>query len=243
MNNTEMLHRQQPSQRAFYRALARGSAEAELLELPGVQATLVPVRPWFSIFNSVFYDRPEDLERAHSHLTAAYEAAGVHAWTVWVPPGDDRTPSLLESRGHRVDSTPMLFAASIRSLDLRPTIDLELEQNATWKLVAELNDSAHGVLQPWSMAAVFETMHDPASRLYVARHDDTPAGALVAREHDGDCYFWFVATAPKARDRGIARELMRHALREASKRGCKTTTLESTKMAEAMYKKLGYQSL
>jgi ribosomal protein S18 acetylase RimI-like enzyme len=107
----------------------------------------------------------------------------------------------------------------------------------------QLNDSAHGVLEPWSKAAVFERMDDPASHLYVARHEGAPASALIAREHDGDCYFWFVATAPDAQGHGIAGELMRHALREASLRGCTTSSLESTRVAEAMYEHLGYKPL
>jgi hypothetical protein len=36
---------------------------------------------------------------------------------------------------------------------------------------------------------------------------------------------------------------MRHAMREARGRGCETTTLESTQMAEPMYAKLGYRAL
>lgn len=71
----------------------------------------------------------------------------------------------------------------------------------------------------------------------------TPAAALIAREHNRDCYFWFAATIPEARGRGLASELMRHALRSARQRGCTTTTLESTKMAETLYGKLGYKAL
>jgi ribosomal protein S18 acetylase RimI-like enzyme len=239
----DLVARQRQSQRAFYRALGAGSAGARVIQLEGVQATLVPVREWFSIFNSVFYESAGHLERAYPQLLAAYEAAGVMAWTVWVPPGDGRAPAVLEHRGHVVDSTPMLYAASIRSLDLDPRMALDLEPDASWKLVAEVNDRAHGVLEPWSMTAVVEAMDDPASHLYVARHGGVPASALVAREHEGDCYLWFVATVPEARCRGIAGELMRHALREARGRGHDTTTLESTKMAEAMYSRLGYQQL
>jgi ribosomal protein S18 acetylase RimI-like enzyme len=243
MKSQELRNRQVQSQRAFYRALASGSSGAELFEPPGIQATLVPVREWFSIFNSVFYDHPDDLERTHAALTAAYEAAGAKAWTVWVPPGDDQAPRVLQSRGHLLDSTPMLFAAPLGALDLERTMELDLEREPTWSLVAEINDGAHGVLQEWSMAAVFETMNDPASHLHIARQNDTPVSALIAREHEDDCYFWFVATIPEARGGGIARELMRHALRNARDRGCTTTTLESTKMAETMYERLGYRSL
>src|SRR5437660_5411470 len=120
--NVELRVRQKQSQRAFYRAMAGGSAKAELLELDGVQATLVPVREWFSTFNSVFYETPAELERAHPLLAERYAVSGVRAWKVWVPPGESRAGAILQARGHVLDSTPMLFAASISSLDIEPKI-------------------------------------------------------------------------------------------------------------------------
>lgn len=51
----ERRRRQAASQRDFYRMLAAVSSGARLLALEGVQATIVPVRPWFSVFNSVLY--------------------------------------------------------------------------------------------------------------------------------------------------------------------------------------------
>ena len=146
---------------------------------------------------------------------------------------------MLERRGHALDSTPMLFAAPIDVLDLQPRIALDLALDPTWKLVARVNDRAHGVLEPWTMAAVFSTMRDPASHLHVARRDGQAIAALIAREHEGDCYFWFVATVPEAQRSGTASELMRHALREARRHGCTTSSLESTTAAETMYRRLG----
>jgi ribosomal protein S18 acetylase RimI-like enzyme len=137
----------------------------------------------------------------------------------------------------------MLFAAPIDALDLETRADLELDPDPSWELVARVNDSAHGVLEPWTLAAVFSTMRDPASHLYVARKDGEAIAALIAREHEGDCYFWFVATVPAAQGKGVAGELMRHALREARGRGCMTTTLESTSVAEPLYQSLGYRPL
>lgn len=69
-----------------------------------------------------------------------------------------------------------------------------------------------------------------------------PTSALLALWNEGDCYFWFVATDPEARRRGLASELVRHALREAQQAGCTTTTLESTAMAEETYRRLGFRT-
>jgi ribosomal protein S18 acetylase RimI-like enzyme len=242
-SEAELRARQKGSQRAFYRAMANGSSGAALVDLDGIQATVVPAREWFSIFNSAFYDDPARLEREHAALAAAYEAAGVKAWAVWVPPDEPRAPALLRRRGHVRDTTPMVFAADIDALDLAPRRELDVVRAPSWKLVAQVNDRAYGVLEPWSLAAVFETMADPRSQLHVACAGGEAASALIAREQDDDCYFWFVATTPDARGAGLASELMRHALREARERGCTTTTLESTAAAEAMYTHLGYTPL
>ena len=241
IDRRELRNRQRESQRAFYSAMAGGSEGARLVTFDGIQATIVPVREWFSIFNSVFYQRPSELQQAHSTLAAEYDAAGIKAWTVWVPPDDADAASLLQALGHALDSTPMLFAAPIEALDLQPRIALDLDPEPTWEMVCTVNDRAHDVLEPWSMAAVFRKMDDPASHLHVVRKDGAPVAALIARDHDGDCYFWFVATVPESQGSGLASQLIRQALREARERGCTSTSLESTKVAERMYAQLGYQ--
>ena len=240
----DLRRRQAASQRAFYGMLAGGSSGARLANFNSIQATIVPVRPWFSIFNSVHYDDSAGLVPALPAIREAYEEAGVKAWTVWVPPRSSERPAdTLSALGHSLDSSPMLMAAAIDQISLEPRIELELHPNPNWRLVAEINDRAHGVLEGWSMAAVFEDVDDPAAHLHVACCGSEPASALIAREHEGDCYFWFVATVPDHRHQGLAGELVRHALREARKRGCTTTTLESTRMAENVYEGLGFRPL
>lgn len=232
------------SQRGFFRALASGSDGSRLYEAEGgVQATIAPVRPWFSIFNSVLYTDAEKMSAALPWLAAEYEAAGSKAWSVWVPPGDEHAPQWLRSFGLVEDSTPTLMAARIEDTDLNARQTLELHPNPTWSVVARCNDRAHGVLEDWSMAAVFADMDDPATYLHAVVEDEQVACALLAREQDRDCYFWFVATVPEARGRGLASELVRHALREARDRGCRTTTLESTSMAETTYARIGFREL
>jgi hypothetical protein len=186
MKEDRLRARQHSSQRAFYRALAGGSPGARLLELPGVQATLAPVREWFSIFNSVLYEDPAALERHHGELVAAYADAGIGAWTVWVPPTDTATGSMLQSRGHHLDSTPMPFAAEITSLDLDRVVALELEPEPTWQRVAEINDRAHGVLQALEHGGrvpIHERSGKPPARRLPRR--STRLGAHRARARRG----------------------------------------------------------
>jgi GNAT superfamily N-acetyltransferase len=248
-DGAELRRRQAASQRGFYRTIASASPEARLFEQPGVQATIVPIRPSFAFFNSVFYDDAQTLERTLPAVAREYARAGVPAWTVWVPPGDADARGLLEDAGHVCDSAPLLMAAAISGLDLDGSRDfgdspqLKLVAEASWSEVARCNDRAHGVPEPWTMAAVFEDAQDPACHLYALARDGAVVSALAAREQDADCYFWFVATVPEAQREGLASALMRHALREAGARGCTTTTLESTPAGEAVYARLGYAPL
>lgn len=244
VTDDQLRHKQAASQRGFFRALAAGAQGSRSYEAPGgVQATIAPVRPWFSIFNPVVYEDVSKLGAALPNLAEEYATAGSKAWSVWVPPGDEEARRVLEAFGLVPDSTPMLMAAAIDEVDLDAGPPLDLHPEPTWEMVARCNDRAHGVLEEWSMAAVFTEMDDPATHLHVALDRGEVASALLAREHDEDCYFWFVATVPEARGRGLASELVRHALRKARGRGCRTTTLESTAMAETTYARLGFRAL
>jgi ribosomal protein S18 acetylase RimI-like enzyme len=235
--------RQARSQRGFFRALAGGSSGAQLIELEGVQATAVPIRPWFSIFNSALYEDRRALEAALPALDREYAQAGVKAWSVWVPPGDEPATSLLEGAGFACAATPLRMAAPIAELDLEEQMELDLVSDPSWEMVARCNDRAHGILEDWTMAAVFESMDDAPSHLHVARADGEVVAALIAREQDADCYLWFVATVPDAQRQGIGAELVRRALVDARGRGCQTTSLESTAAGERLYTRLGYGSL
>jgi ribosomal protein S18 acetylase RimI-like enzyme len=243
-SDTEMRSRQARSQRGFFAALGAGSRGSRVLDLgEGVQATVVPVREWLSIVNSTVYSNPAALREAHPALIRAYAEAGVKAWSVWVPPGDDETAEFLERRGHVREGNPPLMAADIDAIDLEPRIDLDLDPRPTWEAVALCNDRAHGVLPEWTLAATVELLDETAAHVHVAREGERVAAVLAAREEDGNCYFWLVATDPDFQRRGIGAELMRHALREARGRGCTTTTLESSDAGRSLYLGLGYRSL
>lgn len=243
IGDRELLGRQVASQRAFFRALGAASQGASVLELAGgVQATAAPIRPWYSIFNSVLFTESEALLGHLERVRDFYREAGSMAWAVWVPPWELALDEALDQAGLRVDSTPMLMAAALEDLDLAPQQELTLMPGATARDVASVNDRAHGILPEWSMTAVFESLDGALARPHVACADDVPACALLAIEHDHDCYLWFVATVPEARGQGLASELVRHALRDARARGCTTTTLESTAMAERTYSRLGFRS-
>ena len=53
----------------------------------------------------------------------------------------------------------------------------------------------------------------------------------------------WVATVPEARNMGIARRLMAHALGNAREDGYETTTLQSSELGRPVYERLGYRDV
>ena len=64
---------------------------------------------------------------------------------------------------------------------------------------------------------------------------------LATFDHDGDDLgFYFVATDPDRRGRGLASRLMSIAMTEARERGLRTTSLQSSAMGRPVYERLGF---
>jgi GNAT superfamily N-acetyltransferase len=244
MDESALAARQLVDQRGLYRSLGERTLGSAVVERPGgVLAAIVPARPDRSVFNSVLYEDPDALLAVRDELDAAYAAAGVSAWTVWVRPEHEALRPALEAAGHAFDGQPMLMAAEIGQLDLEPRAELDLDPAPTWEGLARLNDLAYGIDRAVSFEAVFAGYDDPRGRLYLARVDGEPAAGVGTLGVDGTCEIVFVATAPAARGRGLSSELMRTALRAAREMGCDVTTLEATAMGEPVYARLGYRSL
>ncbi len=70
---------------ASWRALARTSRGARLLQTPGVAAAVFPA--WEPLNNAILLDRPDETtaSAAAAQLSGAYAEAGVGAWALWVP--------------------------------------------------------------------------------------------------------------------------------------------------------------
>ena len=244
MNDAELAARQRASQREMYRVLGEGSPAGRAVELPGgVLAAVVPERPGRSVLNAAVYEDGEALLAARDDLAAVYDAAGVHAWTVWVHPGDEAVARGLAAAGHVHDGRPMLMAAPIAEIDLEPRRTLELALEPTWTEVAHCNDRAYGVGPDSGFGDAFSGFAAGETRAYVAVQEGEPVASVVAGHHRGDCGIYFVATVPEAQGRGLAAELMRIALREAAAAGCDSTSLEATARGEPLYARLGYRSL
>jgi ribosomal protein S18 acetylase RimI-like enzyme len=225
----------------FFRTVPASSEAGRVIELDGVLATVTPAVPERSLPNSVVYREEDALEAALDELTAAYEEAGVLAWTVWVPEYHQRVRALLESAGHTLDATPTAMIAGLEDLDPPREDDPEPDPHPTAEDVGRINDLAYGTGDAFQRI-LGSGPADPAFT-YIARVEGEPAASVITNDHEGDCSVWWVATVPEARGRGLAPGLMRRALADGRARGCEVTTLQATKLGAPVYERLGYRSL
>jgi GNAT superfamily N-acetyltransferase len=242
MDREAWLGRMRDSMEAFFRAMIAATPSARAVEGDGVVATVIPVTPDRSVFNSVVYAGADGLAAAYDDLAAAYERAGVRAWTVWVPEDDARSRATLESAGHVLDAAPR---AMVIDLDGYPAPDMAgidwTTDPDTPPEVGRLNDVAYGIPTAGFEAAMGDGL--VGVRSYVARLDGEPAACVSVTDHDRDAGIWAVATAPEARGRGLSTALMRQALHDAAARGCQSSTLQATKLGAPVYETVGYRDL
>ena len=213
---------------------------SELQELDGVRAAVVPACPERSVMNSVCYDSAAQLAAALDELAAVYEDAGVHAWTVWVPPGDREAASLLKGAGHVLDAAPEAMGMELSGVE-RPSDRLDWTRRAELGVVGPLNDRAYGYDRSFELA--LEGAQADALTAYAANLDGRPASCCATLRLGGDCHVVLVATVPEARGRGLAGTLLAHALADARERGLETSSLVATKAGRPVYERLGYRGV
>ena len=222
-----------------WRALAEGSG-GSVWEREGLLAAMVPMAPERSVFNSVFYRDGDALLQSLDEIAAAYAAAGVRAWTVWVPEEDAETAAALERAGHVDDAEPRDMGMALSELrEPRPDPALELVERTDYAAMTAINEIAYGY-PPGEFAAV-ERAVVPSMRIYFARRDGEDVATLAVGPLGGDAIVAWVAALPEARGRGVSGRLLARALRDARDAGLETTTLQATKLGAPVYSRLGYR--
>lgn len=234
-NRSSLLQSVIDGTREFNRFVA-----TELHELDGVTAAVVPACPERSVVNSVCYERQETLPPKLDQLAAIYDAAGVHAWTVWVPYPDREAAAALEAAGHVLDASPEGMGMILDTFE-RPAFSYAWTRDCDPAVVGPMNDRAYGY--EGSFERALAGVRAGAPRFYVAFLEREPASCCVTVDHDADCHVTLVATVPQARGRGLAGALMAQALADARERGLTSSTLVATKMGRPVYDRLGYRGL
>ena len=227
------------SMRSFWLSFAQASRGGSSLELPGLHAAIMPAMPDRSVVNCVVPDGADALAAGLDELAAAYDDAGVTAWTVWVHEGDEPTRAVLTAAGHVLDGEPMGQERDLAGLEPPEPPELDLLPDPSPADFDPIVTASYG----WpGFARAFEEF-PPGFHAYVARHEGEPAACLGIWDVDGDAHVQLVGTVPEARGRGIASRLMRRALVDARERGCTISRLQATAMGQPVYTRLGYRDL
>ncbi|UCH53409.1 MAG: GNAT family N-acetyltransferase [Pseudomonadota bacterium] len=219
------------------------SLTGRVVRWPGVMISVIPAAPDRSIFNWVIYDKPDLLFANYDAISATYNEAGVRAWTVWTDAGDNTTGPALVARGHKPDGNPVAMAAPMTDMALPDLGDLDWSTTDDISIIGRVNDAAYGFPPP-AFEAALTRWADASCHGYAARLNGDVVGVTLAHEDEnGDCGISGVATLPEARGHGIATRLLAVALREAQRRGCKTTSLQASALGAKVYASLGYHNV
>lgn len=227
------------SMRAFWLAFARASLGGTTFERPGVWAAIAPAMPDRSVVNCVVYDELTHLDAALDDLAAAYDRAGVNAWTVWVDSLDEEAQALLDDAGHVLDAAPMGQELDLSGVDAPAASELDLVDAPAPSDFGPVIEAAYG----WRGFGDALRQFPTGLRPYLARHDGLPASCLAIWDWGEDAHVQMVGTIPEARGLGLATRLLRVALADARDRGCTVSRLQATRMGRPVYARMGYRDL
>jgi GNAT superfamily N-acetyltransferase len=221
-------------------AFGSGHPDSRLIERDGLLASVTPATPQRSLFNSVYYEDATVLRADLDALGGLYDAAGIDAWTVWVPDEDRETAELLAGRGHGLDAEPRAMALDLADAPAVPAAPEGVEPRAgDAGIAADLNDRAYGYDVPAFRAALAE---ETTIRWDAAYAGDEAISCIGAIEVGDDLCVTGVATPPEHRGRGVASWLLCRALAAARERGLRTASLQATKAGAPIYERLGFRA-
>ncbi|HSB39204.1 MAG TPA: GNAT family N-acetyltransferase [Gaiellaceae bacterium] len=220
---------------ASWEEYARGVSDAALQRHPGVAAAVFPRAPERNVYNNALLERNlTATERADAldAMEAAYAAAGVTRFAAWVHESERALRADLERRGYILDTSTRALGMPLDGIRLpRPEIELG---STSWDDYLCTFGLPAGLLAGADHAAF---------HLLVARLDSENVATAMAFDHHGDRGIYNVGTLEHARQRGLATALTAVHLHDALARGCRTASVQSTKMAERVYAAVGFRDL
>lgn len=239
MDREAALALQQAGMRSWVAAMAEASPGARLFERDGVSAIAAPACPDRSVVNSVSYADTDALITDLADLERFYDECGVVAWTVWTPEFDTDAIAALRRGGGVLDGDPSAMSLDLSRWDPVEIGDLEWDGSLSPADLGRVNDAAYGLTPEAGLARGLTTAPE-RFRLLRALVGDEPACVLGTIETGSDLGFYFVATDPAHRGRGLCPRLMAVALADAKRRGLETSSLQASKMGEPVYRRLGF---
>ena len=220
---------------ASWREYARWSSGAELRRADGVSAAVFPAEPERGVYNNAVLERGLGEARraaAREGMEAVYAEAGVARFAAWVHESDRAMCEHLEHHGYKFDSATRTMGMRLDELrGRRPELDLA---PAEWSEHLRAFDLPSDLLRG---------ADDAPFHLVLARLGGDIASTGFAFDHAGDCGIYNVGTVPGARRRGLGTQVTALLLHDAAARGCTTASLQSTKIAEGVYRAVGFRDL
>jgi ribosomal protein S18 acetylase RimI-like enzyme len=215
--------------------IAEGSDGATIERLSGGVAAIFPAGPERLFYNNAVLARglDEDATReATDAILARYTEAGVKRYAIWVHDAEDAGMTEMAGRGFRVDTATRAMAMSLHEIALeRPEIDLGPSDWSDYLRILEVPEGTLAGVDPGEF------------HVLIGRLDGDAASACMAYYHDGDCGIFNLGTLEPARRRGLGSALTALQLHQARERGCTTASLQSTEVAEGIYRSVGFRDL
>jgi GNAT superfamily N-acetyltransferase len=243
MDRAAWLERLRESMVETWRLIAGHSEGGRAIERDGVFAAVVPATPRRSVSNSVLYSDADALAASLDELEAAYEEAGVEAWTVWVPEDDTGAATALERAGHVLDASPRGMGAELGAVERPDMGELDWFRDCDLEVVARINDDAYGYDPGEGFTPVIAGLPSERVHSYGANVDGETAAVLLTIDAGEDTEIAWVATNEAARGRGLSTALMRQSLWDARERGQRTATLQATSLGTPVYERVGFEDL
>jgi GNAT superfamily N-acetyltransferase len=224
-----------------YKQLQATHGLLRALALPGVWAFAQPARPELLQPQQAFFEDAGALEAALAPLEDFYRGQQVPRWRVQVPPGNAAAEQALARRGYQPQGSSGAMGLSLADTDLEPP-SLPLERLQHQEELVPLNAEAFGPrvflpLEPWHS--------HPQARMHLlgVREGGRLLSGGLAYDVEDTAGIYLVATAPRARGRGLATEVMRGLLMDARARGCAAAVLQSTELGFNVYRRVGFRDL
>ncbi len=213
--------------------LASGSPGATVEEVDGIVIAAFAAPPEREFLNNAVLPRGRRrIGAALEGLERVYAERGIERYAIWVHESDEATAAEVAGRGYALDTTTRTMAMPVAALGEVDSSSLDLFEPGLeefWRAVG--------------VAGMVPELSRGEGHFYVARLDGESVSTLMAFDHEGDCGIYMVGTLPAARRRGIATALSAHAVEEARSRGCATVSLQSTRIAEGVYARVGFRDL
>lgn len=216
---------------ASWSALAGTSQGARLIHSTAATAAVFP--SWAPLNNAILQTVRDDATAAAAELTDGYARASVDGWALWVPSSIadlDAPDEPYRVGGFKRDTTTLVMLAQLPR-------GIRHCNEVVRTSIASANRASD---EPVPIADLEEPDLEQGLAGWVLVEDGLAVAGAWSFLHERDCGIYAVGTVPARRRRGRARRLVEHVLADAHRRGARTATLQSTPMAQNVYRSLGF---